>query len=132
MRGVVAVATSRIGSQRCRRAGASAACSTVPARKPAQFPTCVVFADASLRNALDEANNLFRFENGSGAVMSYGASSALAKKIESGTPADVFIAADLESMDLRRRAQADPCRRRARSFWATSSCSSPAPTVPSR
>ena len=65
----------------------------------AQFRDVVVFGDASLKNALEEANNLFRFENGSGIVVSYGASSALAKQIENGKPADVFISADLDAMD---------------------------------
>jgi molybdate transport system substrate-binding protein len=65
----------------------------------AQFPDVVVFAAASLKNALDEANSLFLFENGSGVKVSYGASSALAKQIENGAPADVFISADNDWMD---------------------------------
>lgn len=76
----------------------------------AQFRDVLVFADASLRSALDDANNLFRFENGSGTVMSYGTSPALAKEIEGGKPADVFIAAGLEAMDYvaeRKLVQAD-------------------------
>jgi molybdate transport system substrate-binding protein len=68
-------------------------------RARAQFHDVLVFGDASLKNALEEANNLFRFENGSGVVVSYGASPELAKQIESGKPADVFISADLDSMD---------------------------------
>jgi molybdate transport system substrate-binding protein len=73
------------------------AVSGVPAQ--AQFRDVLVFAAASVKNALDEANNLFQFENGSGTVVSYGASSALAKQIENGAPADVFISADLDWMD---------------------------------
>jgi molybdate transport system substrate-binding protein len=65
----------------------------------AQFRDVLVFAAASLKNALDEANSLFLFENGSGVRVSYGASSALAKQIENGAPADVFISADLDWMD---------------------------------
>jgi molybdate transport system substrate-binding protein len=65
----------------------------------AQFPDVLVFAAASLKNALDEANSLFLFENGSGVRVSYGASSALAKQIENGAPADVFISADNDWMD---------------------------------
>ncbi len=65
----------------------------------AQFRDVLVFGAASLKNALDEANSLFLFENGSGVVVSYGASSALAKQIENGAPADVFISADLDWMD---------------------------------
>jgi molybdate transport system substrate-binding protein len=66
---------------------------------PAQFRDVLVFAAASLKDALDEANSLFLFENGSGVRVSYGASSALAKQIENGAPADVFISADLDWMD---------------------------------
>jgi molybdate transport system substrate-binding protein len=65
----------------------------------AQFRDVVVFGAASLKNALDEANSLFLFENGSGIKVSYGASSALAKQIENGAPADVFISADTDWMD---------------------------------
>ena len=55
----------------------------------------VVFAAASLKNALDEIAAAYS----SKPVISYGASSALAKQIESGAPADVFISADLDWMD---------------------------------
>jgi molybdate transport system substrate-binding protein len=65
----------------------------------AQFRDVVVFGTASLREALADANNLFLFENGSGVAVTYGASLALAKQIENGTPADVFISADTDSMD---------------------------------
>jgi molybdate transport system substrate-binding protein len=71
--------------------------SGLPSR--AQFRDVLVFAAASLKDALDEANSLFLFENGSGVRVSYAASSALAKQIESGAPADVFISADLDWMD---------------------------------
>ena len=73
------------------------AVSGLPSR--AQFRDVLVFAAASLKDALDEANSLFLFENGSGVRVSYAASSALAKQIESGAPADVFISADLDWMD---------------------------------
>jgi molybdate transport system substrate-binding protein len=65
----------------------------------AQFRDVLVFGAASLKNALDEANGLFLFENGSGVKVSYGASSTLAKQIENGAPADVFISADTDWMD---------------------------------
>jgi molybdate transport system substrate-binding protein len=73
------------------------AVSGLPSR--AQFRDVLVFAAASLKDALDEANALFLFENGSGVRVSYAASSALAKQIENGAPADVFISADLDWMD---------------------------------
>ncbi|HEY1473228.1 MAG TPA: molybdate ABC transporter substrate-binding protein [Pseudolabrys sp.] len=58
-----------------------------------------VFAAASLKNALDDANAAFSKATGIKVVASYEASSALAKQIEAGAPADVFISADLRWMD---------------------------------
>ncbi|MDB5811284.1 MAG: molybdenum transporter periplasmic molybdate-binding protein [Betaproteobacteria bacterium] len=58
-----------------------------------------VFAAASLKEALDEAGQQFQRANSQKVVVSYAASSALAKQIESGAPADVFISADLDWMD---------------------------------
>ncbi len=57
-----------------------------------------VFAAASMKNALDNANKAWSTEAGKEATVSYAASSALAKQIESGAPADVFISADLDWM----------------------------------
>jgi molybdate transport system substrate-binding protein len=59
----------------------------------------VVFAAASLKNALDEAAAAFQQQEGDKIRVSYAASSALAKQIESGAPADIFISADLDWMD---------------------------------
>ena len=58
----------------------------------------VVFAAASLKNALDNVNAACEPEVGEAATISYAASSALAKQIESGAPADIFISADLDWM----------------------------------
>lgn len=58
-----------------------------------------VFAAASMKNALDAANAEFARESGDEVVVSYAASSALAKQVEAGAPADVFISADLAWMD---------------------------------
>ena len=71
--------------------GAGAAC--------AQGKDLLVFAAASLKNALDEINTAFERERGQKATTSYAASSALARQIESGAPADIFISADLDWMD---------------------------------
>ena len=70
-----------------------------PAR-PAQAQDVVVFAAASLKNALDDAAKLFEKNGGAHAKISYAASSALAKQIENGAPADIFISADLDWMDF--------------------------------
>jgi molybdate transport system substrate-binding protein len=58
----------------------------------------VVFAAASLKNALDAVDTAWKAEGGKTATASYAASSALAKQIEEGAPADVFISADLDWM----------------------------------
>ncbi|MET7246679.1 molybdate ABC transporter substrate-binding protein [Methylobacterium sp. EM32] len=58
-----------------------------------------VFAAASLKNALDEAGKAFTAESGLPVRASYAASSALARQIEQGAPADLFASADLEWMD---------------------------------
>ena len=64
-----------------------------------QAQDVVVFAAASLTNALDEAGQLFERQGGAHTKISYAASSALAKQIESGAPADMFISADHDWMD---------------------------------
>jgi molybdate transport system substrate-binding protein len=59
----------------------------------------VVFAAASLKNALDGVNAAWKRASGKEAVISYAASSSLAKQIAQGAPADVFISADEDWMD---------------------------------
>ncbi len=61
--------------------------------------TVTVFAAASLKNGLDAVNATFEAMTGKSVSVSYAASSALAKQIESGAPADVFLSADLAWMD---------------------------------
>jgi molybdate transport system substrate-binding protein len=65
----------------------------------AQAEKLVVFAAASLKDALDDANAAFQREKGPETATSYAASSTLAKQIEAAAPADVFISADLDWMD---------------------------------
>jgi molybdate transport system substrate-binding protein len=65
----------------------------------AQDRDLLVFGAASLKNALDDANAQYQRDAGHKVVVSYGASSALAKQIENGAPADIFISADLDWMD---------------------------------
>ena len=64
-----------------------------------QERTLIVFAAASMKNAVDDINAAFTKQSGIKVVSSYAASSALAKQIESGAPADMFASADLEWMD---------------------------------
>jgi molybdate transport system substrate-binding protein len=58
-----------------------------------------VFAAASLKEALDEQLQSFQADKGRRVIAAYGASSALAKQIEAGAPAALFISADLDWMD---------------------------------
>src|SRR5262245_20522236 len=69
----------------------------LPAR--AQQVTLTTFAAASMKNAVDDINAAFTKASGIQVKASYAASSALAKQIESGAPADLFASADLEWMD---------------------------------
>ena len=83
--------------------GLALALSMVPglAQAPAQAQdSVVVFAAASLKNALDEIAATWAKDTGKPAPkISYAASSALAKQMEQGAPADLFISADLDWMD---------------------------------
>jgi molybdate transport system substrate-binding protein len=65
----------------------------------AQDKTLTVFAAASMKNALDDVNAAYAAKSGVKVTASYAASSALAKQIEQGAPADVFISADTDWMD---------------------------------
>ncbi len=69
----------------------------------------LVFAAASLKNALDDANASAPVK----VVASYAASSALARQIERGAPAQVFVSADVDWMDyLDRKELLQPGSRR--------------------
>jgi molybdate transport system substrate-binding protein len=61
--------------------------------------TLIVFAAASLKNAIDDIDAAFFQATGVKVAASYAASSALAKQIEQGAPADVFASADIDWMD---------------------------------
>ena len=65
----------------------------------AQGGDVVVFAAASMKNALDNAAASWQKESGKTVKISYAGSSALAKQIEQGAPAQIFISADLDWMD---------------------------------
>jgi len=72
-----------------------------------------VFAAASLRNALDENAKAYQATTGDRIAVAYAASSALAKQIEAGAPADLFVSADLDWMDyLEQRRLVRPATRR--------------------
>jgi molybdate transport system substrate-binding protein len=61
--------------------------------------TVLVFAAASLTDALDAALAAYRPADGIEIRVSYAASSTLARQIERGAPADIFLSAHPEWMD---------------------------------
>lgn len=65
----------------------------------AQEKGLTVFAAASMKNALDEANTAYTAKSGIKVTASYAASSVLAKQIDQGAPADIFLSADTDWMD---------------------------------
>ena len=58
-----------------------------------------MFAAASLREALEEIATSYERASGDDVVFSFGASSLLARQIEAGAPADVFLSADEAKMN---------------------------------
>src|SRR6266704_2725169 len=76
---------------------------------PAQTRPVLVFAAASLKTALDAIAAAWRRQSGKTTTISYAASSTLAKQIDNGAPAELFISADPEWMDyLQERQLIDP------------------------
>jgi molybdate transport system substrate-binding protein len=78
-------------------AGQPAGAATPPA--PGDHAPLIVFAAASLTNALQELGESFDAASGTTVKFSFAASSALARQIENGAPADVFFSADIDWMD---------------------------------
>lgn len=58
-----------------------------------------VFAAASLTDALQEISAAYKKEGGDRIVLNLGASSTLARQIQEGAPADLFLSADEEKMN---------------------------------
>jgi len=78
-------------------------CGSAGAPALAQDKGLIVFAAASMKNALDEVDVAYSAKAGVKIVASYAASSALAKQIEQGAPADIFVSADTDWMDYEIR-----------------------------
>ena len=66
----------------------------------------VVFAAASLTNAIDEISKNYEREANIQIQTSYASSSVLAKQIENGAPADIFISADTKWMNYLKEKKA--------------------------
>ena len=79
---------------------------------PVQAAPVTVFAAASLKNALDEVGAQYA-RNGGEARFSYAGSSAIARQIEQGAPADIYVSADADWMNyLVQRKLVVPSTRR--------------------
>jgi molybdate transport system substrate-binding protein len=78
---------------------AGVAWGTLQTSAQAQGDEIVVFAAASLTNALDAIKAEWQKETGKKATIIYAASSVLAKQIEQDAPAQIFISADPDWMD---------------------------------
>ncbi|ANW05223.1 molybdate ABC transporter substrate-binding protein [Bradyrhizobium icense] len=78
----------------------------------AQQKSLTIFAAASMKNALDEIDAAYAAEAGDKITVSYAASSALARQIEQGAPADIFISADTDWMDyaIGKKTISEPSR----------------------
>jgi molybdate transport system substrate-binding protein len=78
----------------------------------AQDKRLTVFAAASVKNALDEIDAAYTAKTGIKIVASYAASSALAKQIEQGAPADIFFSADIDWMNyaIGKKVVGEPTR----------------------
>ncbi|HEX6159826.1 MAG TPA: molybdate ABC transporter substrate-binding protein, partial [Thermoanaerobaculia bacterium] len=71
-----------------------------------------VFAAASLSDALEEIAAAYEAKSGDRIVLNLGASSILARQIERGAPAELFLSADEEKMDaLAKTNRIDPSSR---------------------
>jgi molybdate transport system substrate-binding protein len=103
----------RLAAKQCLLACAAFLLLAFAGVAPAAQPPLTVFAAASLKESLDEAAAAYKTATGREVRVSFAASSALARQIEQGAPADVFVSADLEWMDyLQQRGLVDAGTRR--------------------
>ena len=81
-----------------------------------------MFAAASMKNALDDIDAAYTAKTGVKIAASYAASSTLAKQIEQGAPADIFISADTDWMDYAIGQEGPSTSRPGSICSATASC----------
>ncbi len=86
-------------SRRAFVVAAIAISTLVGATLPALAGAPVVFAAASLKNALDDVAAAYKAKTGKDVTVSYAGTATLAKQIEQGAPADIFLSADTDWMD---------------------------------
>ncbi len=71
----------------------------LPTARAAENSPVLAFAAASLTDALTEIGTAYKAGGGTEVVFSFAGSMTLARQIEASSGADLFIAADMESMD---------------------------------
>ena len=76
-----------------------ALCAALMVGTPALAQNVTVFAAASLADALTEAAGAYQEESGESPTLAFAGSSALARQIQQGAPADLFISANTDWMD---------------------------------
>src|SRR5579871_4202906 len=79
------------------------ACGVLSSASFAEDKGLTVFAAASMKNALDDIDSAYAAKAGVKVVASYAASSVLARQIDQGAPADIFLSADTDWMDYATR-----------------------------
>ena len=84
-------------------AAITVALSVLLAAPAAAQEALTVFAAASLKNVMDEQGRAFQRAGGPPVRFSYAASSAIARQIGQGAPADIFISADSDWMTYVER-----------------------------
>ena len=65
--------------------------------------TLTVFAAASLTDSLKSVANAYKAKTGTTVTLSFGASSTLARQIDQGAQADIFLSADTDWMDFLQK-----------------------------
>jgi molybdate transport system substrate-binding protein len=75
-----------------------------PLPAAAQGPGVTVFAAASLTDSLKQVAATYKARTGAAVILSFGASSTLARQIEEGAAADIFFSADTDWMDYLEKA----------------------------
>lgn len=81
----------------------TAAALAVAAALPVRAETVTVFAAASLKTALDAVATAYAAQGGDRMILSAAGSSALARQIQMGAPAQIFVSANPGWMDLLER-----------------------------
>ena len=88
-----------VGIRRDMKAAKVLLCTLLLASATARAETVLVFAAASTGPAIEEIAGIYRAEHGDRVRISPAASSALARQIANGAPADVFLSANNQWMD---------------------------------